>query len=101
MTDFEEINRMTLYEYQIRMKAFRLRNLDEEYRIAMGAWMNHQAGATKKKGKNSYEAYFKQFKDFFDYEAKERQILYGEMPDVKKADTPASRYMEYMRGKRE
>lgn len=102
MTDFAEIDRMTLWEYQLRMKACNLRMVDEEYRIAKTAWMNQQAGAMKKKGKNGREPYFKTFKDFFDYAAQEERVLYGNKSASKtgRAQTTMERYREYMRSRK-
>ncbi|WP_438717731.1 hypothetical protein [Enterococcus sp. AZ109] len=53
---------MTIREYEIRMKAFRLRQVDEQYVIHSQAWANAMAQATKK-GKPIYT----RFEKFFDY----------------------------------
>lgn len=71
INDFLAIARMTLKEYQLRMKAFQLKQLDKEFEIHQLAWQMNQAGAQGKNGK----PYYKRFKDFFDYEEQERKIL--------------------------
>ncbi len=61
----------------MRMKAFNLARIDREYDIALQAWMNHQATATRTigAGKNQKtESVYKNFKDFFDYENKLREV---------------------------
>ena len=64
------------------MKAFRLKLVDEEYRIYLQAWVNREAKAEKKKGKGS-EFVYKKFESFFDYETKVKRALgenYNEQP---------------------
>lgn len=61
----------------MRMKAFNLARIDKEYDIAMQAWMNHQATATKStgSGKNAKTvSVYDSFKDFFDYEKKLKEV---------------------------
>lgn len=70
----KELGEMTFSEYQIRLKAFRLRRLDKEYDMHVQAWINQSVQATKTQGKKEVPV-FKRFKDFFDYEAKENEIL--------------------------
>lgn len=60
--DLYEIETMTLFEYEARMYAFRLAELDKEHDFHLQAWLNHQVTATKKDGKPE----FKNFKAFFD-----------------------------------
>lgn len=97
MTDMREIQRMTLYEYQLRIKAWNLRRIDQEYFIAKQAWMNREIDAQRKKGKG-YEYVYKTFKKFFDYEKQERQIIDGAS---KPASTVTSRWAEYLRKKKQ
>lgn len=69
--DFLVIARMTLHEYQLRMKAYQLKRLDQEFEINLLAWQINQAGAQDKNGK----PHFRRFSDFFDYQKKEQKIL--------------------------
>lgn len=71
MDDFLEINRMTLPEFEIRMKAAELKQLDRMHEIHILAWAIAQAGSTKKSGK----PVFRTFKSFFDFEKQERKIM--------------------------
>jgi len=71
---------MTLYEYEVRMLAFRLKRLDQERDIYLQSWMNNQVKATKGK---KHEPYFKEFNNFFNYEEQEKIILGKSLIDEK------------------
>lgn len=64
---------MTFAEYQYRMKAYRLARVDAEYDMHLSAWLHQQAGATKDQGEKKVPLY-KKFSEFFDYEARLRDI---------------------------
>ncbi|EAC2245319.1 hypothetical protein DYU02_02235 [Listeria monocytogenes] len=76
--ELRDIENMTLSEYQLRIKAYRLKDLDRMKDLHLAAWLNHQAGATNKKGK----PFYKEFKDFFNFEEEQRKILHPE-PQIK------------------
>ena len=78
MNDFAEIDRMTLYEYHMRMTAFRLRQADREYEIHLQAWAKREINAKKKSGKKKLVFLYDHFKRFFDYEKRVREILHPE-----------------------
>ena len=75
MSDFREIDCMTLYEYGLRMKAHRLKAVDREYEIYLQAWANCNVQATKKQGKDKVVPVFKTFQQFYDYERRIREVL--------------------------
>lgn len=68
-----DIEILTLEEYRLRMKAYQLRRVDKEYEMHLQAWLNHAVTATKKQGEK-YVPVFKEFKDFFDYEKRIKEI---------------------------
>ncbi|MGX7211319.1 hypothetical protein [Enterococcus innesii] len=68
---FVDIGRMTINEYKLRMKAARLKKLDESSIIYRQAWLVAQAQGYDKKGKPVY----KTFKEFFDFQKQENLIL--------------------------
>lgn len=84
MSDFAEIDRMTLYEYEMRMKASDLRRVDREYEIHLQAWANWNVQAMKKSGKRKRVPVFKTFKQFFDYKEAEQAIL---LPKKRKGES--------------
>ena len=65
MHDFTEIDRMTMYEYCVRMKSHRLQQVDHEYMQAM-----------KKQGRKRVPVY-KNFSQFFDYDEKVEEAMTG------------------------
>lgn len=95
-----EIQRMTFREYNLRIKAWNLRRVDEEYGIALQAWMNREIEAQKKKGKNKYEYVYKSFKEFYDYEKRTKEIIEGVVEETASASTVVGRYAEYLRMKK-
>ncbi|WP_270284706.1 hypothetical protein, partial [Enterococcus faecalis] len=80
ITDLSEIERMTLYEYEVRLLAFQLKRLDHERDLYLQSWLNNQIKATK--GKKS-EPYYKEFNKFFNYEEREKLILGKSLIDEK------------------
>lgn len=78
MNDFAEIGRMTLYEYDMRMTAYRLKQADREYEIHLQAWLNWNVQAMKKKGRHKRVPVFKTFQQFFDYKKCIKDVLEGE-----------------------
>ncbi|PZL70958.1 hypothetical protein CI088_13835 [Enterococcus plantarum] len=68
--DFNEIARLTIPDYELRMKAYQLKQLDRQYEIHLQAWATVMAGQTRK-GK----PIFRTFDKFFDYRKAEEKIL--------------------------
>ena len=58
---------MTLVEYELRMEAYQLKQVDRQNEIAQQAWMNQQVQATT--GSKNPKPKFKTFDDFFDKKA--------------------------------
>lgn len=67
ITDMYVIETMSLYEYGIRMKAYNLKQIDEEYRDHWKAWLNARAKDMIQTGKDTVGPRYKNFRDFFDY----------------------------------
>lgn len=61
MRTFDEIEDMTIREYEIRGKAFQLERLDRERESHKQAWLSRIVSGTNKKG----EYIFESFNDFF------------------------------------
>ena len=40
MVDLKQVGRMTIKEYSLRMKAYRLKHVDELYTLHLQAWLN-------------------------------------------------------------
>lgn len=83
ISDFLAINRMTIYEYELRLKAAELKRLDKSYDIHSQAWANQKSKALNNSGKKSA---YKSFKDFFNFEKQENEILGVSKKDTRKKD---------------
>lgn len=70
----DAIDLMTLFEYKMLMKAYSLKSLDIDYKAHKQAWINQQVKASKEQGKKTVPVY-RNFKQFFDYEKMEQEIL--------------------------
>lgn len=62
---------MSLYEYTLKMAAFKLKLVDQEYTLHKSAWLSQQVKATKKSGKG-VKTYYESFNKFFDYKKQQR-----------------------------
>lgn len=99
MNDLNEIDRMTFRDFRLRLKAYELRRLDEEYQISLLAWQMREIGAKKKSGKYKYKYIYDSFRKFFDYEEQEEKIMGKNEHDDEQKDV-IERYKEYLRTKR-
>ena len=57
----------------MRMKAFRLQQIDKEYDMHLQAWLNYVVQQTKEKG-SKHVPVFRKFKDFYDYEKRLKEV---------------------------
>lgn len=64
---FEEVDRLTIPEYNLLMEAVELKMVDMDYRNHLQAFLNFAVKAEKKSGKKRRPVYTK-FKQFFNYE---------------------------------
>lgn len=87
---------MTFYEYELRMKAYELKMIDEEYRIHRQAWVNREVKAEKKTGKNKMKPVYTKFKDFFDYEKMVDMVRGGEVKSKRTVSSISKRVIEGM-----
>ena len=65
---FEEVDRLTIPEYELLMDAVRLKEVDKDYRNHLQAYLNFAVKAEKKAGKGKSRPVYRRFKQFFDYE---------------------------------
>lgn len=84
------MNRLTLPEYRLMMKAQELKEFDENYKAHRLAFLCMVATG-KKKDKPVY----RKFKDFFDYE---REL--NKLKQRTKQDQRMNRMREYVRGRK-
>lgn len=65
---FDEVDRLTMPEYELLMEAVRLKQVDMDYRNHLQAFLNFAVKAEKKSGKNKSKPVYGKFKKFYDYE---------------------------------
>ena len=65
---FEEVDRLTVPEYNLLMNAVELKQFDLDYRNHLQAFLNFAVQARKKVGKNKSRPVFTTFEKFFNHE---------------------------------
>lgn len=65
---FDEVDRLTIPEYELLMQAVRLKQVDMDYRQHLQAFLNFAVKAQKKAGKNKSRPVYSRFRRFYDYE---------------------------------
>lgn len=81
---FEEVDRLTIPEYNLLMEAIRLKQIDNDYRNHLQAFLNFAVKAEKKAGKNKTKPVYSKFKQFYDYDK--------EVSKVKNKDKSKARF---------
>ena len=89
---FAEVDRLTLPEDNLLMKAVSLKSVDEDLRIHKQAYLNYVATATRIVGKKEKPVYAK-FKDFYDYEKELAEVL-GEHAKKESQLSSLSRFLK-------
>lgn len=75
--DILAIQRMTMADFEVMVKAYKLRQVDEMFMASYQAWQISQAQASDKKG----HAIHKKFRSLFDYEDTLRKVKEGDAPE--------------------
>ena len=94
ITDFNVIDRMTILEFELRMRAYQLKQLDKERDMYAQAWIHRQSKATKKSGKPFYKN-FRQFFNIEQFRKDEREILC--QGDLEQQDPEKHRLLDALR----
>lgn len=72
---FDEVDQLTVPEYNLLMKAVELKNVDTDCRLHMQAFLNFAVKAEKKVGKRRTKPVFQKFGKFYDYEREVQKVL--------------------------
>ena len=70
----EEVDRLTLPEYQLLMKSTSLKMVDMDYRAHQQAFLNFAVQSKKKVGKNKEKPVYSQFEKFYNYKAELEKV---------------------------
>lgn len=63
-----EVDRLSLREYDLMLRAYSLKQVDLDYRNHLQAWLNVAAKAEKKSGRFRTKPVYDIFEKFFDYD---------------------------------
>lgn len=66
------MDRLTIPEYELLMKAVKLREIDKDYRNHLQAFLNFAVKATKKSGKRPV---YTKFEQFYNYKKKVEEAM--------------------------
>lgn len=67
-TDFEQVDQLTIPQYEILMEAMELRMLDDSLHEHRQAFLNLAVQAQKKAGKGKTRPVYRRFEQFFNYD---------------------------------
>lgn len=67
---FAQVDQLTIPQYELLMEAASMKQVDQDYRNHLQAWLNFAVKAEKKTGKNKSKPVYTKFKKFFDYKAR-------------------------------
>ena len=73
-TSFEQVDQLTIAQYEIMMEALELRLLDQDLHEHRQAFLNFAVQAQKKAGKGKTRPAYRRFNQFFDYNAELTKI---------------------------
>ncbi|MDD3503898.1 MAG: hypothetical protein PHD56_14245 [Anaerostipes sp.] len=72
-TDFDQVDKMTLAQFEIMAEAMKLREIDKDYRNHLQAFLNFRVRSKKRSGKNKERPFYSTFKKFYDYDSEIRR----------------------------
>lgn len=72
---FSEVDRLTIPEYNLLMKAVELKQVDTDYRLHKQAFLNLSVKAQRKAGKGKTKPVYTKFSKFFDYKKELDKVL--------------------------
>lgn len=80
-TSFDQVDRLTIPEYNLLMQAVRLRQVDLDYRNHLPAFLSFAVQAEKRVGKNKSRPVYRTFQKFYDYDAEQQKVLSDREPE--------------------
>lgn len=73
-TSFEQVDQLTIAQYEVMVEALELRMLDESLHEHRQAFLNFAVKAEKKAGKGKTKPVYRRFQQFFDYDRELEKI---------------------------
>lgn len=93
---FDEVDKLTMKEYRLLMKACEYKRVDKEYWVHLGAYLTVVAKAEKRVGRTKSKPVYNTFKKFYDYESALKKVK-GDKPN----DSRIERAFEFYKLKEE
>lgn len=73
-TSFDQVDQLTIAQYEVMVEALELRMLDESLHEHRQAFLNFAVQAEKKAGKRKTKPVYRRFQQFFDYDKELKKI---------------------------
>ena len=90
----DEVDRLTIPEYNLLMEAVQLREVDKDYRNHLQAFLNFAVKAERKAGKYKTKPVYQCFKKFYDYEKTMNAVRNGRKAKVRDRYAGIDKYLK-------
>lgn len=91
---FDELDRLTIPEYNLLMEAVQLREVDKDYRNHLQAFLNFAVKAERKAGKYKTKPVYQYFKKFYDRDKAIKAVRSGRKAKVKDRYAGIDKYLK-------
>ena len=73
-TSFEQVDRLTIAQYEILMEALSLKSVDQDFHEHRQAFLNFAVQAERQVGKGKTKPVYRKFSQFYDYERELQKV---------------------------
>lgn len=91
---FDELDKLTIPEYNLLMEAVQLREVDKDYRNHLQAFLNFAVKAERKAGKYKTKPVYQSFKKFYDREKAIKAVRNGRKAKIKDRYAGIDKYLK-------
>lgn len=91
---FDELDRLTIPEYNLLMEAVQLREVDKDYRNHLQAFLNFAVKAERKAGRYKTKPVYQYFKKFYDRDKAIKAVRSGRKAKVKDRYAGIDKYLK-------
>lgn len=91
---FDELDRLTIPEYNLLMEAVQLREVDKDYRNHLQAFLNFAVKAERKAGRYKTKPVYQYFKKFYDRDKAIKAVRSGKKAKVKDRYAGIDKYLK-------
>lgn len=91
---FDELDRLTIPEYNLLMEAVQLREVDKDYRNHLQAFLNFAVKAERKAGRYKTKPVYQYFKKFYDRDKAIKAVRNGRKAKVKDRYAGIDKYLK-------